>query len=200
MHFAYFVHHLLDAGARSGLLPVAIVLATLIFEDVSVVFVGVLTAAHHVSIPTAVAAVIIGLLITDFGFYSIGRLGRTNSTIRRWVEHERVAPLKEWIHNQLFATVLSARFLPGFRWPTFLACGFFGVPLEQFAPRATGAILIWTTIVFPIAYFFGYFSSGVLGFWRWPIAFVVIGVAIFFGHRHLKKLQELPATSSTPRQ
>jgi membrane protein DedA with SNARE-associated domain len=192
MHIATFIHQMLNAGAHDGLLPVAIVLSTLLLEDVSAVFAGILASQHHVPYLEALAAVALGVAIYDFSLYSFGRVARTHPRLRSFVEHERVAPLKSWLHEQLAVTLLTAAFLPGFRFPTNIAAGFFGVPLEKYAPRAAVAIVIWSITVFTAAYLFGYFSVGVLGFWRWPIALVVIGCAFLYGRNHFNKLKALP--------
>ena len=189
MHIAAFIHQMLTAGNHDGLLPVAIVLSTLLIEDLTAVFAGVLAAGHHINPFLALGAVMLGVAIYDFGLYSFGRLARTHKRLRKLMEHERLEGLRAWFDTQLFVTLLTASFLPGFRFPTHLGSGFLGVPLEKFAPRSLASIAIWSTTVFTAAYVFGYFTFGWIGFWRWPIALVIIGIAFLFGRNHLKKIR-----------
>jgi membrane protein DedA with SNARE-associated domain len=192
MHLAFYIHHLLEAGARSGLLPVAVAIASMFLEDVTVVFAGVMSSDHYISPLVAVLAVIFGIGFTDFLFYALGSLARTHERLARFVEHERAAPFKDWIHDQLTTTVLTARFLPGFRLPIFLACGFFGVPFKRFAPIVLISDVVWSVVLFGIAYLFGYFTFGWLGVLRWPIALVVVASAFFVGRTRFNKLRALP--------
>jgi len=198
MHLIFFIHHLLDAGARSGLLPFAIVAASTCLEDVAVVFAGVAAASHYISPPIAVLSVMVGVGLSDFFFFGLGKLAQTHPRLRRFVEHERAAPFRNWIHDELLTTVVTARFLPGFRWPTFLACGFFGVPFKRFAPIAIVSDIIWSVTLFTLAYLFGYFTFGWLGVLRWPIAVLAALIAFAIGHARYTKLKAVPSEITEP--
>lgn len=183
---------MLEAGAHSGYLPLFIALGSMLLEDVSVVFAGVMAADRYISPLVAVPAVIFGVAVTDFLFYGIGSYARTHPWLQSFVEHERAAPFKNWIHDELLTTVLTARFLPGFRLPIFLACGFFGVPWKRFAPIVFISDVLWSVVLFTIAYLFGFFTFGWLGVFRWPIVLLVAGIAFFIGHARFKKLKAVP--------
>src|SRR5690348_1475031 len=113
------------AAGNPWLQALAIIVATFILEDAAMVGTGVLASSGAVSIGVGLASLWVGIVLGDFWLYGMGSLAITRPRIRRWVEHERVQPLKGWLEDRLFAVVTATRFLPGMRLPTYLACGFF---------------------------------------------------------------------------
>ncbi|MGH7175523.1 MAG: DedA family protein [Minisyncoccia bacterium] len=178
------------ASATPWLVPFAIILSTFILEDAAMVGVGVLAADGAISVPVGLISLWAGIALGDLGLYGIGRLAITHPRIRRWVEHERLAPLKGWIDEQLFSIVTATRFLPGMRLPTYLACGFFSLPFRRFAEAVLVGTLIWVPLLFGAAYLFGYYTLDWLGLWRWPIAFAAVAVLVILGRRHWNKFME----------
>jgi membrane protein DedA with SNARE-associated domain len=170
--------------------PLAIILGTFILEDAATVGVGVLAADGHIGIALGIISLAAGVALGDFGLYWLGRLAITHPRIRRWVEHERIAPVKNWLHGSLMQTVITVRFLPGMRLPTYLACGFFSVPFKRFAPPVLVATLIWTPLLFTASYLFGYYTIDWLGIWRWPIALAALLVLVLLGRRHWRHVIE----------
>ncbi|HVW82456.1 MAG TPA: VTT domain-containing protein [Candidatus Paceibacterota bacterium] len=186
------------AAATPWLAPLAIILSTFILEDAAMVGTGVLAADGVVSVPVGLAALWIGIALGDFWLYGMGRLAITHPRIRRWVEHERVQPLRGWLDDKLFSVVTATRFLPGMRLPTYLACGFFALPFKRFATAVVVGTLIWVPLLFGAAYLFGYYTLDWLGIWRWPIALAAVAVLIFAGRRHWKQVMEESGTIEQP--
>jgi membrane protein DedA with SNARE-associated domain len=69
--------------------------------------------------------------------------------------------------------VFVARFLPGVRLPTYTTCGFLHASFVKFVLAATGATLIWTSVLFGVSVRVGAVLMAHLGAWRW------VGVAVF---------------------
>ncbi len=159
------------------LMPVSIIAGTWILEDLTTILVGILAADGLIKIGVALIALWIGIITGDYGLYFLGMLAKTHPRIRRFVEHERLLPIRRRLERNLREVVISTRFIPGLRLPTYVACGFFRMPFWEFAQSVVLATLIWTTGLFAVAYLFGQSTSDWLGFWRWPIA---IGVSAFF--------------------
>jgi membrane protein DedA with SNARE-associated domain len=164
----------------------AIIVATLILEDAAMVAVGVMAADRLISVPLGLASLTTGIAIGDLGLYGIGRLAITHPRLRGWVHSERFKPFRVWLDRELISTVVAARFMPGARLPTYLACGFFAVPFRRFGISVGGATIVWSTLLFAAAYYFGAYTTTLLGVWRWPIAFLFLAGLYFAGRRHWK--------------
>jgi membrane protein DedA with SNARE-associated domain len=169
-------------------MSLAIILGTFILEDATMVAVGVMAADGLVPIPLGLASLASGIALGDFGLYGIGRLARAVPWLQRWVDSEKLRPLRSWLAERLYATVISTRFLPGMRLPTYLACGFFAVSFRRFAIPVVGATILWCALLFTCTYYFGVYTLSVLGFLRWPVALGAIVVLTLVGRAHWKQV------------
>jgi membrane protein DedA with SNARE-associated domain len=184
------------ASATPLLVPLAIIVATFVLEDGASVAVGVLAADGAVGVLVGLISLWAGIVLGDFWLYGMGRLAITHPRIRRWVEHHRVQAVKRWVDDRLFGVVTSARFLPGMRLPTYLACGFFSLSFKRFAEAVVVGTVIWVPLLFGAAYLFGYYTLDWLGIWRWPIALGAVAALIAFGRRHWNRVIDESAESS----
>ena len=171
----------------------AIIIGTFILEDAATVLAALRVSDGSLPAALALAALYIGIILGDLGLYGMGRLAAHHPWARRYLDMERIAQARSWVAERLIATVMSARFLPGARLPTYTACGFLGVPLGRFALGVVAATLIWTTFLFGAGLAFGNLVLAQLGSWRWPaglglvIAMLVIGRGFArWRERHLR--------------
>lgn len=188
--YAFITSLIAGAAGSYWLAPLAIILATFILEDAATVGVGVLAASGDVGIIIGLISLYIGIVLGDFGLYGLGRLAITHPRIRSWVEHKKVARVKDWLHESVTPTVITTRFLPGMRLPTYLACGFFKVPFRKFATPVLIAVVLWTPFLFTASYLFGYYTLDWLGLWRWPIALAALLILFLVGRRHWRHVME----------
>jgi len=166
-----FITHMIQGALSSSLgTGVAIILATFVLEDATMVAVGVMAADGLLPVPLGLTSLATGIALGDFGLYGTGRLAASHPRLGHFVHGERLKPLSKWLKANLYSTVIAARFLPGARLPTYLACGFFAVPFSRFAVPVVGATIVWSILLFFCAFYFGIYTMTLLGIWRWPIA------------------------------
>ncbi|MFA5942419.1 MAG: VTT domain-containing protein [Candidatus Paceibacterota bacterium] len=177
---SYFIT---DAIGSALLLSLAIVIGTFFLEDATTLIVGLLAADGVIPIPIALLSLYAGVLCGDLGFYSLGRLARTHRRLARYVDHDLAAPLRVWLETRFILTVFSARFIPGSRFTTYAASGFFRSPFSTFIGTTIAATLIWITFLFCVSYWFGSTTSRWLGPLRWSIAITFL-LTLFFVGRH----------------
>lgn len=174
-----------DAVGSLILLSLAIILCSSVFEDLTIIIVGVLAAEGIIPVPIAFPSLYAGVLLGDIGVYWLGRLARTHPGLARHIEHDFVASLRAWLESRYTLTIFSARFIPGSRFPTYTASGFFGFPFSTFIATVAGAIAIWTTFLFSAAYWFSSLTAAWLGPARWGIALVFLLAILFVGRHNL---------------
>ena len=170
------------------LFPLAIIVGTLILEDLTTVLVGILAAAGAVKIPVAVFALYVGICLGDYCLYGMGMLARTHPRIHRFLQRERLLALRGNLERNLRKTVITTRFIPGLRLPTYVACGFFRMPFGEFARSVILATLVWTTCLFFAAYLLGYATEEWLGVWRWPISAGIVLAVFLVGRYNSRKI------------
>jgi membrane protein DedA with SNARE-associated domain len=169
---------LLSLGSNPWAIVVAIIIATFVLEDAATIA-GALLAASGVIAPLAVlAALFAGIFVGDLGLYGLGAAARTRAWARRLIGERRMVKGRAWLQRRYLTALLGARFMPGFRLPTYSASGFLGLPFWPFAGVAAGAGLVWTSIIFSLVYFFGLMIVENLGVWRWLLAALLLALIL----------------------
>lgn len=182
----------LAGGAVDGVLflPIAIVLCAIFFEDLTAVFVGVLAADGIISVPSAIISLYAGIALGDIVLYSIGFFASTHPRFARYINHKFTASFRSWLEDRYLPIIFFGHFVPGLRFTTYIASGFFRRPLSVFVPSAIASGLILGTALFSVSYWFGNVTSEWLGPVRWGIALVFIMAIFFIGRRNLLAYQE----------
>ncbi len=179
-----FLAHLIGGALGSYLLlAFAIIIATFILEDTTVVIVGLLAADGTIPLPLALGSLYTGIILGDITMYSIGYFASTHPRLGRYVNHDFIAPFRAWLENRFILTVFSARFIPGSRIPAYTASGFFRSSFSTFLLTVIAATSVWTTFLFTISFLFGSLTTQWMREIRWGIAFVVLA-ALFLIARH----------------
>lgn len=135
-------------GDESWWTLAAIVAGTLVSEDATCIATGLLIRAQHWSWPFGVLGCTLGIFAGDLGLWLLGRAIRSRATSWHWVRRRlpaaRVAYWGRWLDRRGWMAVLGARFLPGSRFPVYVAAGILGRREDRFLPWALLAALLWT--------------------------------------------------------
>jgi len=165
----FAVHHpLLQAGA--------IVLATFVLEDAATVLAAMQAQSGAVSIPLALGALYVGIVLGDLGLYGLGRLAAIIPMMQRFLPPQRTEVVRAWLSGRVFRVVLISRFLPGVRLPTYTTCGYLRADLRQFALATALATTVWTSGLFLVSLRIGDVLMAHFGIWRWAGA---AGMVVF---------------------
>lgn len=176
------------SGGEAGnifLLVAAIVACTIVFEDMLIVIAGVLAADGIVSAPLAFLALYLGTIIGDIGLYGIGAYARAHPRLAHYVDHDLTAPFRSWLESRYALAVYSGHFIPGFRFATYIASGFFGRPFPIFMRMAMIGGMVLVTVLFSLSYWFGGLSAGWATWVRWSIAGIFLIILFFAGKYNL---------------
>ena len=187
---------LLALGSNPWMIALAIVVATFVLEDAATIAAALLSADGMIAPFAALGALIAGIFAGDLGLYGLGAAARTREWARRMIGERRMAKGRGWLKRRYVSALIGARFMPGFRLPTYTASGFLGLPFWPFAGVAAGAGLVWTSLVFSLVFFFGLMIVENLGAWRWAIATVLLAV-ILLGPTVAERLVRMPANGGS---
>ncbi|QOJ14235.1 MAG: VTT domain-containing protein [Planctomycetia bacterium] len=126
----------------------AIVLATFASEDLTCIATGLLIYDGRIGGWTGVLACTLGIFVGDFGLWLLGRLA--GPPVLRWkpvaarFSAERLGKVGEWFDRRGWRAIVAARFLPGTRFPVYVAAGALGRSAGRFLMWAGIAALLWT--------------------------------------------------------
>jgi membrane protein DedA with SNARE-associated domain len=167
----------LAGAAMPAMIAIALVLTTLLLEDLAIAAGVALAAQGAISWELSFAAVAGGIAIGDLGLYALGLAALRIPALRRHARAERALLLRDRIDRNLGSAILLARVIPGLRLLTYTACGWLRVPLLPFATWVSVAVLGWTLGLYLLSHALGHAITEALGL-PLPVAVALPVVAL----------------------
>ncbi len=178
----------------------ALGLLTFVQEDVPTITAALLAAAGNLTWQAGFLGVFLGIWVGDALLYllarSVGRPLLQRPWALRFLNPAAVARSEKWFSEKGTWLLLSSRFVPGTRLPTYLAAGFLRLPFGRFLLVTGTAVAVWTVGIFLLAKMFGPDLLRWLKQWNssgWAILPLVVALALLlrlsvkFGKRNLRR-------------
>ena len=166
---------------------------TFFSEDAATLGGAALTATGFMATPLAFAACFLGIWLGDLGLYALARYFGRPLLERGWakkrVSPEQIARSEAWWKKRGILVLFVARFVPGFRLPTYLVAGTLAVPFFYFA-LVTGLMgLIWVPLIFALVRVVGsqaaiWYAAAKTGLLLAALAVSVLIFALWMLRRH----------------
>lgn len=168
------------------LLAVLLFFATFVMEEVAIFVAAGLAAAGEMTTGLALAALIGGMIVSDWCLYGLGAMARRHDRVARWVSPRKLEQGRLLLRRSTLVAGLLARIVPWLLAPVFMASGFLRVGFRRFAlVNATIAV-----VYIPFLFFGAFSLYGVLlerlGAWAWVAGGAVV-LAILWGVRALAR-------------
>ena len=166
-------------------------------EDAAVI--GAATASLAGAAPTEfiLPAILSGLVASDAWKYWLGRLALQHDWAQRFAQKPGVALAGDLIRREFLQTMMTARFVPGTRVPTYIACGFFKANYARYLVVLASTAILYVAIMFTLFHSVGAVAGEEAAIWLPVIA--IVGLVIYVGVRwinHVNK-HEGPMTPLT---
>lgn len=182
-----YLAHFLDPSSSGWVVALAIILATFVLEDATTIMCALAAADGRIDPVLALFSLFAGIALGDMGLFAIGRLAARHPWARKVIAMEKVRSVQSWMHSQLVSAVISTRFLPGARLPTYTACGFLGLSFRRFALAVIIGTAVWTVFLFSLTLGVGGVVMTRLGAWRWPVGLVLAVLILAVGRYVARK-------------
>lgn len=124
-------------------------------EDVAVIAASTASIAGAGSTPLLFLVILVGLTGSDVWKYWVGWFARHYSWAHRFAEKPGVSVAGKLVKNELYQTLITARFVPGTRIPTYIACGFFESPYLRFVLYVISTAFMYVVLMFSLFHFAG---------------------------------------------
>lgn len=147
----------------------ALFLIPFLHEDVAIIAAALLIAAHRLSAGLAVPSLCGGMISRDLVLYGMGALARRGGKARELLISPRVQRLSGWVGGRMVRVVIVGRIVPGLMFPTYIACGWFGLPFGRFAAICIAATAVYLPVMLTFGTFFGQIAFDRVGNWAWFI-------------------------------
>jgi pimeloyl-ACP methyl ester carboxylesterase/membrane protein DedA with SNARE-associated domain len=157
------------SGIGLAVLLLLIAAATLVSEDFTCIATGLLVSRGTLGFLPGTLACMVGIVTGDLGLYGVGRLLGRNRLGARF------AAASAWLNRRGPIVVLTTRFVPGSRLPTYLAAGMLHARLLPFAGYFLLAAALWTPLLVGLAMLSGDAAPMLFANWRrWSFPLVAV--------------------------
>ncbi len=168
------------AGSHYWILLVIIVICTFVAEDPTCLATGLMVAVGIIDFWSGAAACTTGIFIGDLVLYSIGRFfGRqaiTKAPFKWFIKESKVNQWAGWFSTpQGLLVVVSSRFIPASRVPTFVTAGIMKLNIARLGGLLLLAALIWTPPLMYLGYKFGAHGMELLARFKSQALWIILG-------------------------
>ena len=158
----------------------ALFLTPFLQEDFGVILAAAASLAG--AAPTAFlgAAILTGLIASDAWKYWMGRLARRYQWAHKFAEKPGVSIAGDLIRKEFLQTMLTARFVPGTRIPTYIAAGFFKAHYPKYVLTLAFTASLYIVIVFSLFHTVGAVAGEEAVVWLPAVAIALLVAYILF--------------------
>lgn len=166
-------------------------------EDAAVIGAATASIMGLAPTPFLIVAIMCGLVASDAWKYWIGRLARRYDWAHRFAEKPGVSVAGDLVRKEFLQTMLTARFVPGTRIPTYVACGFFKAPYARYLVTLLLTASLYVAIMFTLFHVGGAVAGEKAKFWLPVIAVCILAAYIAYRWATHRKGQHGPMTPLT---
>jgi len=183
------IAELLERGLATGLAPRAwgLFLAPFVHENIAIVSAAILIAGHQLPRWIAFTSLFGGMTSSDLALYGVGALARRNARLRRFFIGRGDPRVSSLMRDNMELTVIGARFVPGMIFPSYVACGWVGLPFWRFFVLCLASAAIYLPLALSLALAFGEATTRYFGYWAWAGLIVPLIAAGIIGSRLLAR-------------
>lgn len=151
----------------------ALAVATFVQEDIPTITAALLAGAGRVTWMTAYLGCFLGIWIGDALLYlaarGFGRPVLAQRWFQRFADSSSVAESERWFARRGTWLLVTSRFVPGTRLPTYLAAGFLRQPFGRFLAVTGVTVAVWTALLLFLAHTLGDRLKSLMEHARWPV-------------------------------
>ena len=147
---------------------------TFLQEDAAIVAASFATVEYDLPMSLAFFSVYFGIITGDLFIYGLGRVAQSNKWLRGKVIGPKVDQVKYFLEKNFIWAVAICRITPTLLFPTFVAIGWFRMPVKRFFIITATTAAIYTPILFFLVTMLGKAILFKLGFWSWGIMMLIV--------------------------
>ncbi len=138
---------------------ILIALATFASEDLTTIHVGALAMQGRIGYVSGTLACFIGIFFGDVALYLAGRwaghAALQRAPLKWFLREAAVERASHWLQQRGALVILTSRFLPGTRLPTYFAAGVLRTSFKQFIGYFLLASALWTPLLVALSAWLG---------------------------------------------
>lgn len=189
-------------AGHSTLQIIALFIAPFILEEAALIGGAAVAAAKELSAWTALTAIYLGVVVSDWVLYATGVLAGRSERVKDFVGVDNIAQGRKLLRKSGWAAALTARLVPWLLLPIFIASGFLRVGFLKFAVINAVIAFVYVNVLFWALYRFEILLLDYLKQWTWlviALLVVVVVVCVRLGARKFSRSSPAGARSPNSR-
>jgi membrane protein DedA with SNARE-associated domain len=166
-------------------------------EDLAIVLGGYIVVNQIMPLGMVVAAIYVGMVVSDFALYGIGAGARHIPWLSRLAVDDRVKNFGDTLRRDVFGLVALCRVVPGVVFVAMVACGWTRVPLGRFTIASLLVSALYLPLMLYLVIVFGDALDDHAGLWTWPFLLALVVMAGFMRYRVFALAENVPARVPT---
>jgi membrane protein DedA with SNARE-associated domain len=166
-------------------------------EDLAIVLGGYIVVNQIMPLGMVVAAIYVGMVVSDFALYGIGAGARHIPWLSRLAVDDRVKNFGDTLKRDVFGLVALCRVVPGVVFVAMVACGWTRVPLGRFTIASLLVSALYLPLMLYLVVVFGDALDDHAGLWAWPFLLALVVMAGFMRYRVFTLAENVPARVPT---
>jgi membrane protein DedA with SNARE-associated domain len=171
-------------------------------EDLTLFVMGYLSYNRITNFKISIVVCLLGVILGDILIYCLGRKYGIKLTQKSFfnkiLSPERLEKTREKMHKMGNKVILAARFMPGFRAPTYFTAGALKLPFKVFIFYDGLAALVSVPLLLSVTYYFGDKIEWAIKLARQVqhgITFLILGLFVLLTIKYL--LMKRPGSKSS---
>jgi len=153
---------------------IVLFMLTFVQEDAAIVAASFSNVKYGLPISLAFISIYLGIISGDLFIYGLGRFAQRSEWLKSKVIGPKVDQVKIWLEENFVWIVVVCRVTPSLLFPTFVAIGWFRMPVKRFFIISLVSAAIYTPLVFILVKLLGELVLYRLGVWAWGLLILVI--------------------------
>src|SRR4051794_13700719 len=166
-------------------------------EDLAIVLGGYIVVNQIMPIGLVVAAIYVGMVVSDFALYGVGAAARYIPWLSRLAVDDRVRNFGDTLKRDVFGLVALCRVVPGVVFIAMVACGWTRVPLGRFTIASLLVSALYLPLMLYLVIVFGDALDDHAGLWTWPFLSALVVMAGFMRYRVFALSENVPVRAPT---
>ena len=191
-----------DMSMLSGMgLYLALFVLPFVQEDAAVIGAAAASLAGAGVTSIIILAVMCGLICSDAWKYWLGHFARRHRWAHKFAEKPGVSVAGDLVRKEFVQTMLTARFVPGTRIPTYIACGFFQADYPRYVAVLVLTASLYVGLVFVLFHSVGAVAGEQAKLWLPVIAITMLTLYVAYRwirHKRNKNLGPMTPLSDEP--
>lgn len=160
-----------------------IYLGIIVEGDLVVIFAGILAYLGSLNLLVAFSSIVIGGASKSFFGYTLGSYLQKRHAENSFIQkiERRLSSFLPYFEKRPFWSIFISRFfLFGIGWFTLIFAGFKKIPLRTYLKAEVASIIVWSTSILAVGYFFGYTALSISKDVRNFIGLIFLFLMAFF--------------------